>query len=171
MARLTTEDRIKQLEAKIAAIKQRAERQKVRANPAVKHMKAGLKYLERAISATDDQVLRKSLDEARGNVSACLSLCGVTAKAPRGTLSPKPRGKAAARTRVSSTENGPTMATPDANDLVAYLKKNPGSNSESITKEFSTDAATLRGAMRELIDQGKVRTEGQRRGTRYFVGV
>lgn len=171
MARLTTEDRIKQLEAKIAAIKQRAERQKVRANPAVKHMKAALKYLDQSMASTDDQVLRKSLDEARGNVSACLGLCGVTAKAPRGTLTPKARGKTAARTRASTTENGPAMAQPEANDLLAYLRGNPGSNSESITKEFSTDAATLRGAMRDLIDQGKVRTEGQRRGTRYFVGV
>ncbi len=166
MARFSTEDKIKQLEAKIAAIKARAERQKVRANPAVKFMKAALKNLERAIGSTDDQVLRKSLGEARENVSACLGLCGVTTKAPRGTLVPKARRRGAA-----NTENGPAPAQPDANDLVAYLKANPGSNSEAITKQFETDAATLRGTMRGLIDQGKVRTEGERRGTRYFVGV
>lgn len=171
MPRLSIEDKIKQLEAKIAAIKDRAEKKKVRANPAVKHMKAALKYLDRSMASTDDTVLRKSLDEARGNVSACLSLCGVAGKAPRNTLTPRTRGPKAARTRVTSTENGPAMMGPDANDLITFLKQNPGSNSEKITAAFQTDAATLRGTMRPLIDQGVVRTEGERRGTRYFVGA
>jgi len=171
MPRRTTEQQIRDLEAKIKAIQQRAERKKVKANPAVKFMKAALKSIEKSMSSTDDQVLRRALDEARGTVSSCLSLCGVTAKAPRGMLTPRPRATVAARTRVAGTENGSAMAQPDANDLVAYLRKNPGSNSEAITREFDTDAATLRGAMRELIDGGRVRTEGQRRGMRYFVGV
>jgi predicted transcriptional regulator len=171
MPRLSTEERIRQLEAKIAAIKDRAERQKVRANPAVRHMKAALKALDKSMSATDDQVLRKSLGEARSNVSACLGLSGVTVKSPRGgALAPRPR-KSAGRTRATNTENGPALAQPDANDLLAFLKNNPGSNSEKITAAFDTDAATLRGTMRGLIDQGRVRTEGERRGTRYFVGA
>lgn len=160
MPRLTTEDRIKQLEAKIAKIKERAERQKVRSNPSVRFMKGALKSLSQAIEATDDAVIRKPLSEARENVSACLGLLGVSSKRERGTLTPRPR-----RAPAKKTENL------HANDVVAYLKANPGSNSESITKQLDTSAATLRGTMRGLIDQGVVRTEGERRGTRYFVGV
>jgi len=171
MPRRTTEQQIRDLEAKIKSIQDRAQRKKVKANPAVKFMKAALKSIEKSMSSSDDQVLRRALDEARGTVSSCLSLCSVTSKAPRGTLIARPRAAVAARTRVTSTENGPAMAQPDANDLLAYLRNNPGSNSESITREFDTDAATLRGTMRELIDLGRVRTEGQRRGMRYFVGA
>jgi hypothetical protein len=167
MPRLSTDDKIKQLEAKIAAIRERAERKKIKANPAVKYMKAALKNLERSMGATDDPVLRKSLDEARGNVSACLGLCGVTTKAPRGAQGSRGRGRAASRARAANTENGPHYAAPDANDLLAYLRSNPGSNSESITKQFSTDAVSLRPVMRKLIDEGKVKTQGERRGTRY----
>ena len=158
MPRISTEDKIKQLEAKIADIKARAERQKVRKNPSIKFMKAGLRSIENAMRSTDDAVLRKSLDDARANVSACLSLSGVTARGSKSVLNPRPRG----------TDNG---AAPDANDLLGYLKKHPGAKSEQISAALSTDAIALRKTLQPLMDDGKVRTEGQKRGRRYFAGV
>src|SRR5690349_4877704 len=111
MPRISTEDKIKKLEAKIADIKARAERQKVKKNPTIKHMKAGLRYVEKALNASEDAVLRKELDGARETLSACLGLLGIVPpRSGRSVLRPRPRG----------TDNG---VAPDANDLIAYLQK------------------------------------------------
>ncbi len=169
MARRTTEQQILDLQAKIQSIQARAERKKVKANPAVKFMAMGLRSIDKALNSTDDQVLKKALDEARATVASCLALTGVKKGLGQRTLTP--RAPAGARSGASSTENGAHAAQLDANDLIAFLRTNPGSSSETITKQFATDAATLRGAMRTLLDQGKVTTKGQKRGTRYFVGV
>lgn len=169
MARRTTEQQILDLQAKIKAIHERAERKKVKANPAVKFMAMGLRSIDKALNSTDDQVLKKALDEARATVASCLALTGVKKGLGQRTLTP--RAPATARSGASATENGAHAAQPDANDLLAYLRDNPGSSSETISRQFSTDAATLRGAMRDLLDQGKVTTQGQKRGTKYFAGV
>lgn len=126
-------------------------------------MSMALRSLDKALNASDGAVLKTALDEARTTVASCLGLIGVKPKAARRTLTRRPRGHAA------TSDNG--SAQPDANDLLAYLKNNPGSSSETITKQFSTDAGTLRPVMRRLIDDGKVKTKGERRGTRYFVGA
>ena len=39
-----------------------------------------------------------------------------------------------------------------------------------IRAAFSTDSATLRGALKKLIEAGLARTEGQERATTYFAG-
>jgi hypothetical protein len=96
--------------------------------------------------------------QVRETINACPAPCGVTTHSAKSVLSPRPRG----------TDNG---STPDANDLLSYLATNPGSSSESLTKQFSTDAGTLRPVMRKLIDDGKVKTQGQRRGMRYYASV
>jgi len=169
MARKTTEQRIQDLEAKIQKIKAQAERQKVAKNPAIKPMAAALASIDKALNATDDTVLRKSLDEARGVVSACLGLLGVTPKTKRlrgRLLAARIRGTAP----TSSTTNG-SADGPDANDLLKYLEGNPGSSSEALSKEFETDSGTLRPVMRQLIDEGKVKTKGQRRGMKYYASV
>lgn len=87
----TAEERIQELEAKIAGIKARAERKKVRANPTVKHMAHALKSIDGALNSTEDVALRGALDEARSTVASCLGLCGVNVGA-RGARSRRGRG-------------------------------------------------------------------------------
>jgi len=157
MPRLSTEDRIKRLEDQIRTIKERAERKSIRTNPAIKYMGAALRSIEKAMSSSEDAALRKALDEARATVSACLSLCGVNPKSAKGVLTPRARGAAA---------NG----RPDADSLLKYVKSNPGTRSEELTAALGTTAASIRPVMHELIAAGRVRTEGQRRGMRYFAG-
>ena len=158
MARSTTEDQIKRLEEKIRNIKERAEKKNIRSNPSIKFMGAALRSIEKAMSATDDAPLRKALDEARATVSACLALCGVTSKSSRGMLTPRTRGSSHASGR------------PDAELVLKCVRTNPGSRSEELTAALGTDAAAMRSVMHELIAAGRVRTEGQRRGMRYFAG-
>lgn len=154
MARRTAQQQIEILQAKIKAIQDRAARKSVRANPAVKHMSAALRAINKALHATDDAVLRKALDEARATLNACLSLVGVTPKASKGVLPARGRGRSSAR--------------PDVDSLLRFVKSKPGSNSEQLSAALGTDAASMRPVMHELIAAGKLRTEGQRRGTRYF---
>lgn len=154
MARRTAQQQIEQLEAKIKAIQERAARKSVRANPAIKHMSAALRSINKALNASDDTVLRKALDEARATLNACLSLVGVTPKAAKGTLAPRGRARGSSR--------------PDPDALIKFVKSKPGSNSEQLSAALGTDAASMRPVMHELIAAGKLRTEGQRRGTRYF---
>ncbi len=149
MTKLTTEQRIAALEAKIDAIKQRAERKKVRAKPEVKFLGMALRSLDKALNATEDAVIRKPLDEARTTVASCLALCGIKPRVGRRTLTPKPRQQLA--------------ATVDADEVWSYVRKNPGQKSEEIAVQFGTDTATLRPLFKGLIAAGQVRVEGERR--------
>ncbi len=152
MARRTAEQQIQDLQAKILAIQERANRKKAKKNPAVKFMAMGLRSLDKALNSTDDAVLRKALDHARVTVASCLAMTGVKANGASKARGPGPRGGAKL----------------DGDALLAYLKSNPGQRSEAISTAFSTDAVTLRGALKKLIEAGLARTEGQKRATTYF---
>ena len=54
-----------------------------------------------------------------------------------------------------------------ADQLLPYVLEHPGQRGEEIAAAFGMDSATVRGPMKRLIADGKVRTEGQRRGTTY----
>lgn len=51
-----------------------------------------------------------------------------------------------------------------------YVKQNPGQRLEEIGVGLSTDTADLKRPVANLMEDGKLRTEGQRRGTKYFAG-
>ena len=154
MARRSPEQQIQDLQTKIRAIQERADRKKAKKNPAVKFMAMGLKSLDKALNSTDDAVLRKALDHARVTVASCLAMTGVKGKDARNVLGSRPRGGGGAKL--------------DGDAILAYLKNNPGQRSEAISAAFSTDADTLRAALKKLIEAGHARTEGQKRSTAYF---
>ena len=162
MPRVSTKARIKFLEAKIADIKLRAERERIRKNPAINFMKAALRSIENAMRSTDDVALRNSLGELRANASACLALTGVAAGWSDSVLDPSPR--------ATSADKG-KFPVPNRKHLLEYVKRNPGRRSEQISEAFSTNITTLRPQMLALIMHGKVRTEGMRRGKKYYARV
>lgn len=90
--RRTDDDRINELMSKIEGIKQRAERRKLRANPAVKHGTAAVKAIDKAARETSDGAARKALEDARGAVSAWLALEGL-AVAQGASEAPVKRGR------------------------------------------------------------------------------
>src|SRR5258708_31489204 len=75
--RRTNEQLIADIKAEIASLEGRAARKQVKRDPALKHVTATMRSIDKAMSATDDVALRKSLDEARSIVGACLSFSGV----------------------------------------------------------------------------------------------
>lgn len=148
--RRTEETMIQDLEAKIAEIKARAERKKIKRDPAVKHVVAAVRSIDKAMSETQDRAVRTALEEARSTLSACLSLSGVAPKGGDGVLVPRGRRSV------------------DEGALFDHVQKHPGQRGEQIAAALGTDTKSMRPTMRRLIDERKVRTKGERRGMVYL---
>src|SRR5688572_22861974 len=94
---------------------------------------------------------------------------------PRGTLKPAsvmsakrgrpPAAKSAPgrRTRRSSAD-----VEEVAEQVLGYVRAHPGSRLEEIGRGLRTDTAGLKLPVKELVTSGRLRTEGQKRGTKYF---
>jgi hypothetical protein len=150
MARRSEEQRIAVLEAQIAALKAKAEAKKVTKDPALRFVSKALKAVDQAAEATQDGAMRKALEEARSTLSACLQLKGVTLT---------PRGSAKKRVVRAGAIDGDT--------LLSYIRSNPGSRGEQIAAALMTDVKIMRPVMKGLIEAGRVRTAGERRGMTY----
>ena len=151
--RRSPEQRIADLQAKIEAIKQQAERAKTKRNPALRHMTAALKAVDKAMAESEDNATRKALEDVRATIAATLALNGVVgAKATTA-----PRGR-----RATSEDVG--------DRLLAYVKAHPGQRGEEIATALDTTTLAMRPSMKMLIEARAVRTEGKNRGMRYFVG-
>lgn len=158
-ARRSEEERIADLERRIAEIKARAERKKAKANPAVRHTVAALKAVDKALAASTDGAVRKALDEARATLSACLAVQGVVAAAA---------GKGGARTGGGGRRSSEDVAGL-ADALLEHIQKHPGQRGEEIAAALETDTRTIRLPLKKLIEDKKVKTKGQARGTSYHL--
>ena len=153
--RRDAEQLVADLEAKIEAIKARAARKRAKANPAVRHTVAAVRNIDKAMAATTDGVLRRTLDEARGVLSAYLSLQGVIPASGSGA-----RGTSGRRSSEDVVQIGAS--------LFAHVTKNPGQRGEQIAEALQMDTKTMRLPMRKLIEDKQVKTKGERRGMRYY---
>lgn len=149
--RRTEEQRIQDLEAQIVALKARAERKKLTRDPALKHVSAALRSIDKALSHSEDAATRQALDEARATLSAALSLNGVAQKS-----SSVARGR----------RGGSASVEPET--ILAHVRAHPGQRGEQIAAALDTDTKLMRPVMHRLIDERKVKTKGQRRGMQYF---
>jgi hypothetical protein len=150
--RRSEEQRIAELEAKIAALKGRIEAKKVKKDPSLRHISAAVRSLDKALASSQDAATKGALGQARATISACLSLNGHTPKAERGVLVPQRRRGV-----------GPVEATA----LLAYIQAHPGQRGEEIAAALATETKAMRPVMHRLIDEKRVKTKGQRRGMTY----
>lgn len=144
---------IADLQARILQLNRRAEQRKVKRDPALRHIAAALRSIDKAEAESRDPATRHALDEARATLSACLSLNRAVHKADRGATESQPRRSA---------------RTVEVGDLLAHVRKNPGQRGEQIAAVLGTDSNAMRPLMRKLIAEKKVKTKGQRRGMSYY---
>ena len=145
--RRSHEQMIKDLQDEILRIKERAERAKVKKDPALKHVAAALRSLDKAAAATEDKDLARSLKDARATLASSMKAAGAPASAT--TLTPR-----------RSVEVAPEA-------IVAYLSENPGSSGEEVSKALGCDTKSLRPTMKKLIAAKRVKSKGKARGMRY----
>ena len=144
--RRTPEQRIADLHAEIARVKSRAERQKAKRDPTLRHVNAAIRSIDKALEATGDAATKKALNEARATMSAWVAMHG----GGKHVLVPAPRGKVV-----------------EPNDVLTYLRNNPESSGEQVAGAMDTDTKTLRPVMKGLIAEGEVAAQGKTRGTKY----
>ena len=154
-ARRSYEEKIAELQQKIESIRQREEEKKKKKSPVLRFVRAALTSLDKGLANCDDSVMKKELGEARLRISACLALAGASAA----SLTPV-AGTRGRRSSVDFEHFGETLLT--------HVKKHPGQRGEQIAADLGTDTKTMRLPMKKLIDDGKVKTTGQRRGMCYF---
>ena len=147
--RRSIDEQIADLQAKISEIKDREARRQARADPALKFASTAMRAVDKALQATDDGRNKKLLGQARSALAACLGVEDGAAK-----------GGAATNSRRVASDLLPE-------DLLTYVRNNPGQRGEQIAKALGTDAGTIRPAMKQLINAGKIKTEGQKRGMTY----
>ncbi len=147
--RRSPEQLVADLQAKIAKIQTRAQEQKVKKDPSLRHMSAALRSMDKALKESEDKATREALNEARATLVACLALSGASSNG-KAMLAPRQR-----------------RAKPDPDAVLAFLRKHPGSRSEEIAEEVGADAAGLRAVLHQLRDDGRISVEGKARATRY----
>lgn len=157
--RRSPEQLINDLEKRIASIKMRAEQKKLKASPSMRYVRAALKSIDKALAESDDAATRTALDEARSTLSACVQLNG-------GTVAPsRPAAK-------SSSGSGGRRSSQDvermSDNLFDYVLKNPGQRGEQIAATLGTDVVTMRLPMKKLIADNRIKTIGEKRGTKYY---
>ena len=152
--RRTPEQLIAELEAKIAGVKRRAEQQKVRKDPALRHINGAVRAIDKAASSTQDGATRAALEEARTALGAVLTLNGVVVRSSGGG---------------GVRRNG--SAAVEADQVARYIADHPGSRAEDIATALGTGTAQLRPALMKLKSLGAVEPKGKARATRYYASA
>jgi hypothetical protein len=149
--RRTPEQLIAELEAKIAGVKRRAEQQKVKKDPALRHITGAVRAIDKAASSTQDGATRTALGEARTALTAVLTLNGVVVRSTG---------------RVGPRRTGSVAVEPD--QVARYIAEHPGSRAEDIATALGTGTAELRPALMKLRSAEAVEPKGKARATRYY---
>lgn len=154
--RRSEEQRIAELEAKIAQIKALAEKKKVQRDPSLRHIKMALRSIDKAANASGDATARKTLEDIRVTLSGLMALGG--GGGGEGTITP--------RGRSSAGSMGGGVA-PSEHQLLEYIQRHPGQRGEEIARALNSETRLMRPVLHRLIEARRIKTSGQARATAY----
>ncbi len=153
--RRSPQEMVADLEARIVRVRARAERRKAKKNPALRHIAAAVRSIDKALAESEDVATRQALGEARATLGAVLSLSAAMPKAGRGGVAAQgKRGR---------------QVLPE--DVLQYIISHPGSRCRDIAATVGADTKAVSSVLRSLRTAGKVRSEGQARATKYFAAA
>ena len=144
--RRTPEQLISDLQAQIEQVKQRAAQKKAKADPTLRHVSGALKSIDKALEGATDAATKGTLQEARSALAALLELGGVP----------------------SNSEASVSDARVDPDRILDLIRAQPGGGIGQIAKALETTSAGVQPGIKRLREDGLVRTEGERRATKYF---
>lgn len=75
---------------------------------------------------------------------------------------------AAPRARRKSGKRSPEEIAETAEQLMTYIKENPGQRMEAIAKALGTTTKDLTLPVKKLVSKNAIRVEGQKRATSYY---
>ena len=82
-----------------------------------------------------------------------------------------PRAAARGGSRVKGEKRSPAELTRIQDKLIAFISASPGLRIEQINEALGTSTTDLALPLRKLVGDGALKTEGQRRATKYFPGA
>lgn len=84
------------------------------------------------------------------------------AKKATAAAKPKGRGRRARRT--------PAEINAAKTEILSLVRSNPGTAMGDLSRALGEDPTVIRAQITELLEAGQLRKEGERRGTKYYVG-
>jgi hypothetical protein len=78
------------------------------------------------------------------------------------------KGLSSTRVRRKSGKRSPEEIAETADQLLGYIRENPGQRMEAIAKALDSTTKDLTLPIKKLLSQGHVRVEGQKRATSYY---
>lgn len=116
--------------------------------------------------------LAKVMQALSGNASAASTAEPVSAKLKRARrAAPRkaaPVKRAAPSTKAKGAKRSPEAMAETMERLDNYVSDYPGQGTEEIGKALSLSTKEIARPMKKLIDDGKIKTTGQKRATRYY---
>ena len=128
-----------------------------------------LEELSALVKQSAVEAVRDALGQGNGVVAPARRGPGRPPKssAPAG---PARRGRpAGARGRGGKRSSEDLGATSD--QILEHVRANPGQRAEQIGSAIGLSTREMRLPIQKLLDRRSIRTEGQRRGTKYFAGA
>ena len=132
---------------------------------------------------TNENKLRSLVDQFVADLSACVheealetvraALGQPAAPRKRGPGRPRKAGRAKVGRKPGRRTGGRRSAGEVASTgetVLAHIRANPGQRLEEIGRELGVPTKELKRPIANLMQGGSLRTEGQKRGTKYFAG-
>jgi hypothetical protein len=116
------------------------------------------------------KAMPKTFKQGHSYIVASATMIGEKSKANSTAKGAKPSKATAPKSAKPTKASAPKPSRGGSDSVVKFVKANPGTNMTQIEVGTKLPQAEIRNALNVAREAGSIRTEGQRRGLRYFAG-